>query len=621
MPVHLNVRQIREALYAEIGTRAKLPEPSVRQRLAGRLFHECFAALILSLSESPEHRQGRWTSGLLEQELYERHFGPRLIEHLVHFRNDTRCVRDFWTSCHNMCVWLAGLMESAETSRAELVFHPEEAFSMELSMPHWSDTVMLSGVADLVVRFETIPYWCLVELKFSQGLPELDLAQACLYHMMAQKALPAPVGKLALVRFSPEPSETLFDEKDLFGVRIRLIEWIGKLAGVRNARSQGLTKAPEPCNEKIVEQAGRIEEIFHEYGLQVRRGGEPIPGPCFIRYPIRLGKGVKIGAVQKTAAEIQHRLGVETPPFIHLSEGQVFVDLQRPDRQIIHFRDVLGQLRKSGIGRGCSRIMLGVDLFNRLHTADLAQPEHAHFLIAGTTGSGKTEWLRAALAGLIATNSPKTLRLVIIDPKRNGFSDLQGSPFLWNDSALVYPDEQPAADVLAVLADEMDRRYRRFEQVQVEHLDAYNQTHDPPLPRIVCVCDEYADLINRDREERKTIEARINRLGQKARSAGIHLLIATQHPSRQIVRGTLDANLPARIGFKMNRDIESKMVLNQRGAEHLLGAGDMLFKSIGEVKRLQAPLMRPEERLRFFAGNFYRELEDASFERQDRSFA
>lgn len=606
MPVHLNVRQIREALYGQMQTRAKLPETSARQRLAGRLFHECFAALILSLCESPEHRQRRWTAEVLEQALYERHFGPRLIEHLVHFRNDTRCVREFWAACRHMCAWLAGLMESATSSRAELVFHPEEAFSMELVSPHWSDTVVLSGVADLVLRFETLPYWCLVELKFSRSLPELDLAQACLYYMMARKALPTPIGKLALIRFSPEPSETLFDEKELSAVQNRLIEWIGTLAGVRNARSQASSKAPPPVDEKILEQAGRIEEIFHEYGLQVHRCGEPIPGPCFVRYPIRLGKGVKIGAVQKTAAEIQHRLGVQTPPLIHLSEGQVFVDLQRTDRRIIHFRDVLGQVRKSGVARGCSRIMLGVDLFNRLHTADLAQPEHAHFLIAGTTGSGKTEWLRAALAGLIATNSPKTLRLVIIDPKRNGFSDLQDSPFLWNDSALVYPDEQPAADVLAALAEEMDRRYRRFEQAQVEHVDAFNHTNDPPLPRIVCVCDEYADLIHRDRQERKTIESRINRLGQKARSAGIHLLIATQQPSRQIVRGTLDANLPARIGFKMNRDIESKMVLNQRGAEHLLGAGDMLFKSIGEIKRLQAPLMRPEERLQFFAGNFYR---------------
>ncbi|MEW6259232.1 MAG: DNA translocase FtsK [Thermodesulfobacteriota bacterium] len=611
MPVHLNVRQIREALFAEVGTRAKLPEPSAQQRLAGKLFHECFAALILSLAESSGHRLQRWTTEQLEMELYARHFGPRLIEHLVHFRNDTRCVKDFWTACRNMCRWLAGLMESAESNRVELLFHPEEAFSMELVLPHWSDTVVLSGVADLVVRFETLPHWCLVELKFSRSLPELDLAQACLYHMMAQKVMPRSVGKLALVRFSPEPSETLLDEGDIARIRPRLIEWIGKLAGVRNGRSQPSAGASSASvDEKIVEQARRIEEIFHEYGLQVRCGGEPISGPCFIRYPIRLGKGVKIGAVQKTAAEIQHRLGVDTPPFIHLSEGQVFVDLQRPDRQTIHFRDVLGQLRKSGIGRGCSRIMLGVDLFNRLHTADLAQPEHAHFLIAGTTGSGKTEWLRTALAGLIATNSPKTLKLVIIDPKRNGFSDLQGSPFLWNDSSLVYPDEQPVADALAALADEMDRRYRHFEQAQVDHLDAFNQSYDPPLPRIVCICDEYADLINRDREERRTIEARINRLGQKARSAGIHLLIATQHPSRQIVRGTLDANLPARIGFKMNRDIESKMVLNQRGAEHLLGAGDMLFKSIGEIRRLQAPLMRSEERVRFLTGDFYRDKPD-----------
>jgi DNA segregation ATPase FtsK/SpoIIIE-like protein len=251
-------------------------------------------------------------------------------------------------------------------------------------------------------------------------------------------------------------------------------------------------------------------------------------------------------------------------------------------------------------------VLLGVDLSNCLYTADLSEPENAHLLVAGTTGSGKTEWLRCVIAGLIMTNTPQTLRLVIIDPKRSGFSELQTSPFLLHTKALVYPDEQNAAAVLGDLAEEMDRRYKHFEKSHTDGIDDYNRSGSPPLPRIVCICDEYADLINRDREERKHIESRINRLGQKARSAGIHLVIATQHPSRQIVKGTLDANLPARVGLKMNRDIESKMVLNQRGAEHLLGNGDMLFKNIGEPIRLQAPLMSAEERHRIFSSNFYR---------------
>jgi energy-coupling factor transporter ATP-binding protein EcfA2 len=607
MPVHLSVSQIREALFAAVSKTGKIPQPSAQQRLAGRLFHECFAALICSLSESSGFSSARQPLETLEKMLYERYLGPRLTTHLVYLRKHTACVRNLWIACRNMCKWLSELMQSAASQRIELVFHPEEAFSMTLSMPHWSDTIILSGVADLMLSFDQRPQWCLVELKLSQSVPELDLSQACLYHLMASQQMPEAPGKLALVRFCPEKSETLLEEAQLVHVRPRLIEWIGRFAGVRDeGLRQSSVVASRSFGTDILQQAIRIEEIFHEYGLQVTRSGEPIVGPSYIRYPIQLGKGVKIGAVQKTATEIQHRLGLQSSPFIHLSAGQVFVDLQRNDRQIVWFRDVLTQLRKTGASGGCSRVLLGVDLSNCLYTADLSEPENAHLLVAGTTGSGKTEWLRCVIAGLIMTNTPQTLRLVIIDPKRSGFSELQTSPFLLHTKALVYPDEQNAAAVLGDLAEEMDRRYKHFEKSHTDGIDDYNRSGSPPLPRIVCICDEYADLINRDREERKHIESRINRLGQKARSAGIHLVIATQHPSRQIVKGTLDANLPARVGLKMNRDIESKMVLNQRGAEHLLGNGDMLFKNIGEPIRLQAPLMSAEERHRIFSSNFYR---------------
>jgi len=163
---------------------------------------------------------------------------------------------------------------------------------------------------------------------------------------------------------------------------------------------------------------------------------------------------------------------------------------------------------------------------------------------------------------------------------------------------LVFPDEHPAGDILTELAEEMDRRYRigtgadNFSQLALRTPEA--------MPRIVCVCDEYRDLISRDKQERKQIEAQICRLGAKARAAGIHLILATQEPSRDTIKGPLDSNIPARVGLKMGKAIESRMLLGDDGAENLLGHGDLLFKEVGSTRRLQAPLLTEEDRLEIF---------------------
>ena len=217
-------------------------------------------------------------------------------------------------------------------------------------------------------------------------------------------------------------------------------------------------------------------------------------------------------------------------------------------------------------------------------------------MAAGTTGSGKSEWLRSAIAGLIVTNTPETLRLLIIDPKRNAFHALRNSSYLWKP--LVFPDEQPAAEVLQDLAAEMDRRYR-----QLDGADSHAQLvarSDVPLPRIVCVCDEYRDLISRSREERKQIEEQICRLGAKSRAAGIHLILATQEPRRETIKGPLDSNIPARVGLWMQKAQESRMLLSEAGAEKLLGHGDLLFKDAGPPRRLQAPLLTEADREAIF---------------------
>jgi DNA segregation ATPase FtsK/SpoIIIE-like protein len=316
-----------------------------------------------------------------------------------------------------------------------------------------------------------------------------------------------------------------------------------------------------------------------------------VAGPAFFRFPINPGRGIKLEQIQRLAREIQVRLGLNKPPFIGVDSGRAVVDVERPERQIIRFTDVQDQLPDRDPVAGSALVPLGIDLDARLRVADLNDPLNAHILVAGTTGSGKTEWLRVAVQGLIHSNTSKTLRLVLIDPKRTAFNEFAESPYLLTLESLVFPDARPVVDVLKELVSEMERRYVAFQEAGVDTLNQYRGSTQQILPRIVCVCDEYYALIAGDTKKRKEVETQVSLLGAKARAAGIHLILATQQPSREVVKGVLDSNIPARVGLMMVKREESKMLLGQTGAENLLGKGDLLFRDVGDPVRLQAPLL------------------------------
>ena len=436
--------------------------------------------------------------------------------------------------------------------------------------------------------------WCVVELKLGRTSPEADLGQTCLYHLMLSQRGPEGHGKskgpgaLALVSFEPGPRERVFESRELEDARRSLINLIGRLAKVLPTEpgpTPKPVKFPPKPDSRYKELGEKIVSTLAEYGATVRLAGPPIVGPTFLRYPVSLGTGVKIVAIQSRANELRVRLGLDASPRIGIEGSRVVIDVQRPDRQTVTFSQIREQLPDLDQSIGNSKVPLGVDMDGQLRFADLSQPEHSHILIAGTTGSGKSEWLRTLLAGLMATNTPETLRLVLIDPKRTAFTALRNSPFLYRP--IVYPDERPVSAVLEELAEEMDSRYRAMGKSGSDSLAELLSRSKSSIPRIVCVCDEYADLLRRDRDERKVLENQVFRLGSKARAAGIHLVIATQQPSREVIKGALDANIPARVGLKMECAIESRMLLGIPGAETLLGYGDLLFKDIGDPVRLQ----------------------------------
>jgi S-DNA-T family DNA segregation ATPase FtsK/SpoIIIE len=618
VPVELQVRQVRdEILRAVGGPLYGLPDASTR--VTGTLFHEIFAELI-----GPDPRLHaaaalaggstafeEWRTELREH-IYKLLLGPRLRANQAALQPATRELLDLWKSLEELARWLAGILFKAwqkgafsvsDEDGAGIFLSPEHSISWLLEEPGWTDSVRVNGVADALLRLPGSDRWCVVELKTGNSAGEADLAQACLYYQMLAASERAP-GALAVVHFRPRLEEKVFAPGDLKTVEARLKAVIGRLAGVLPgpapvppAIRPPAVAEPAALRPEHHELGRKLQSIFREYGQPVELRDSSVAGPSFLRFPIQPARGVRPEAIERLAGAVQVRLELLAPPFIHKADGRLVVDVARPDRQPVLFASVRDQMPLPDPDLGSSKLPVGVDLEGRLRMADLADSADCHFLVAGTTGSGKSEWLRAMIAGLVVTNTPETLQLLLVDPKRNAFNELAGSPYLWNRS-IVYPDERSPIDFLDQLVDEMESRYRQFQGAGVDHL-AGLQAQGVLTPRIVCVCDEYADLISHGR---KDIEERIRRLGQKARAAGIHLVLAVQQPSREIVKGTLQATIPARVGLRVTSRIESHMLLNRAGAEDLLGNGDLLFKDIGEPVRLQGLYLPPEERRRIFQG-------------------
>ncbi|NEQ16231.1 MAG: DNA translocase FtsK, partial [Moorea sp. SIO3E2] len=311
--------------------------------------------------------------------------------------------------------------------------------------------------------------------------------------------------------------------------------------------------------------------------------------PAFVRIKLKPNRGVKVISIQNRSQDLQVHLGLENPPLITPEAGYVSVDLPRKDedREVARFDDYIQPQQNSS---NPPRIGLGVNLDGKLVEADLSDPNTCHFLVGGTTGSGKSEFLRSLLLSLLYHHSPQQLKIALVDPKRVTFPEFEGMSWLLSP---IVKDCDRAIELMAELVDEMEQRYRKFERAKCPHLDAYNQQlsnkQNLPLPRIVCIFDEYADFMA-EKEIRKELELSIKRLGAKARAAGIHLIIATQRPEAKVVTPIIRSNLPGRIALRTASEADSKIIFggNNTEAAYLLGKGDLLYQKGGKLERLQS---------------------------------
>jgi DNA segregation ATPase FtsK/SpoIIIE, S-DNA-T family len=322
------------------------------------------------------------------------------------------------------------------------------------------------------------------------------------------------------------------------------------------------------------------------FGIGVDYQGVAV-APSFIRVKLKPQLGVKVNAILKLSADLQVQLGLQNPPLIAPQAGYVSVDLPREDRQVAKFENYLDSKRLQN--NAPVKIAIGVNLEGQLVEADLSDPNTCHFLVGGTTGSGKSEFLRSLLLSLLVRYSPQHLKIALVDPKRVTFPEFEKMPWLHSP---VVKDGESAVELMESLVGEMEKRYHQFEKTGCNDLNTYNQRSQTPLPRIVCIFDEYADFMA-EKELRKTLELSIKRLGAMARAAGIHLIIATQRPEATIVTPIIRSNLPGRVALKTASEADSAIVLGgkQTAAANLLGKGDLLYQVGAVMQRLQSLLV------------------------------
>lgn len=341
-----------------------------------------------------------------------------------------------------------------------------------------------------------------------------------------------------------------------------------------------------------------VEARLKDFGIDVQVVAVH-PGPVITRFEMQLAPGIKVSRITGLAKDLARSLSVISVRIVEVIPGKSYVGLELPNenREIVRLSEALSSAAYEQ-ARSPLSMALGKDIAGHPVIVDLAKMPH--LLVAGTTGSGKSVGLNAMLLSLLYKSTPDDVRMIMIDPKMLELSIYEGIPHLL---APVVVDMKEAANALRWCVVEMDRRYRLMAALGVRNLAGYNtkvkeaikngapildpfwqpqKSEQPeelgPLPYIVVLVDEFADMIM---VVGKKVEELIARIAQKARAAGIHMILATQRPSVDVITGLIKANVPTRIAFQVSSKIDSRTILDQQGAEQLLGHGDMLYLAPG----------------------------------------
>ena len=360
-------------------------------------------------------------------------------------------------------------------------------------------------------------------------------------------------------------------------------------------------KVQSMSKEELDRIARLVESKLADYNVQARVVGV-YPGPVITRFELDLAPGMKASKITGLSRDLARSLSAVSVRVVEVIPGKPYVGLELPNRyrQTVHLREVIDSEAFHNAGSPLA-LVLGQDIAGEPSVVDLAKMPH--LLVAGTTGSGKSVGVNAMIISMLYKATPEEVRFIMIDPKMLELSVYEGIPHLLTE---VVTDMKDAANALRWCVGEMERRYKLMSVMGVRNLKGYNAKigaaidsgnpiKDPfwrpndsfeeeapdlgRLPHIVVIVDEFADMMMM---VGKKVEELIARIAQKARAAGIHLILATQRPSVDVITGLIKANIPTRISFQVSSKIDSRTILDQQGAEALLGMGDMLYMPAGE---------------------------------------
>lgn len=319
------------------------------------------------------------------------------------------------------------------------------------------------------------------------------------------------------------------------------------------------------------ETSRRLTQALADLGVEATVV-RAVVGPRVTRYELRLGSGVKVGKVANLQQDIAYALAATEVRILAPIPGKSAVGVEVPNLRPakVTLGDVFEEYPEHN--DWALPVGIGKDIAGRPVFMNLA--EMPHLLVAGTTGSGKSVMLNGMLTSLLLTTDPRQVKMVLIDPKRVEMAPFARIPHLITP---VVTDVKKAANALAWAVAEMERRYEVLEKMGVRSLDGYNAKAETEMPYVVIVIDELADLMMTSAAK---VEDAVIRIAQKARAVGIHLVVATQRPSVDVITGMIKANVPSRIAFAVSSQVDSRVILDSPGAEALLGMGDMLFKPV-----------------------------------------
>ncbi|MCT4643334.1 MAG: DNA translocase FtsK [Bacteriovoracaceae bacterium] len=368
-------------------------------------------------------------------------------------------------------------------------------------------------------------------------------------------------------------------------------------------------KTQGPDSEYFYSITKAIEEKLAEFKISATIINV-LKGPVVDTFELDLGEGVKLSKVLNVSDDIGLALNGVPIRIVYPLRGKstIGIEVPRNPREFIYLDEIL---KSNSFNDSTHRlpVAMGKDAFGNVTVVDLAGMPH--MLVAGATGAGKSVFINALLTSLIIKKSPSELKLILIDPKQLELATFQDLPHL---AMPVLTDPKSSSIALLWLVQEMDRRYTILKDMGVKNIEGFNRkvkkatpaqlskiavnyedvdTQGYELPYMVCVIDEFADLILT--KMGKEIETNVNRLAAKARAAGIHMVVATQRPSTDVVTGVIKANFPTRVAFRVTTGHDSKTILDQYGAQKLLGRGDMLYKHGVELLRLHSSYVDEDE--------------------------